>query len=1096
MNRGVRGRSAINVIGMYRSKFVLFAFCLVSLLGSLLHAQVSRVSPRVRGPIDESDLTTLRGNVPLVARTEYDRGEAEPGTTLTHVRIVFQRSAEQEAALDQLEQSLLDKSSPLFHKWLTPQEFGERFGPADSDIAAVTAWLQSHGLVVEGVDSGRSNLSFSGTVAQVEETLHTPIHTFAAGRRRFLSNTTDPKIPAAFAQVVAGIAHLDTLRPAPLSVPGRKGHFDPATKRFELVANTLQAAPVPELSNQSGNLWIDPADAATIYDTPNAAFNPNYTSSTTYDGTGVTIGIISGALVQTSIVQNYRQLFLGDSAGPVTTNVGSLPSTFTSAEAYLDTELAGALAPGASIHVYADDNLDAGIQQALSDNTADILSVSYGECEQDRTTADNTQINNYWKQAAAQGIAVVVGSGDSGSAGCDPFNVNGQDTAEAIYGLNVNGLASTPYNIAVGGTDLVGLKTNSTAYLSPTNLGKYYRSALSYIPESTWNDSTQSNTTLSKNVPWSVGLNPYPAQITAGGGGPSNCSTNKTQYSPGACVSGYPKPSWQRGTGVPADGVRDLPDISLMAGTGHNLAAWIVCDESTGSGVGTDCSRQPDGSFGFAGFGGTSASTPIFAGILALVQQSSGGRLGQAAAQLYDLYNGTHAAQVFHDITVGNISVACKSGTPNCTTNTAGYKYETGFDSTVGYDLASGLGSVDVAQLVAYWSTATGSASANVTVTPAETSLPADQSLSVTVTVSGSGSALPTGSVTLSNGTYVSSPASLANGSASFSIPANTLTPGAATLTAIYSGDINYAPATGTATVTITSIVIPPAFTITATNPASVTAGASASSALTVSGTGGYAGTVTFTCALTSSPAGAINLPTCTSGPSVTLSPTAPTATSTISVNTTAPGSSASVAQATGRWLSTAATGLVLAAVVFVLPCRSNRWKEMLGVLAIIVALGLYSVGCGSSSASSTSSGGGSPPVKTGPTVSVKPGSTSIQVNAALPVSVTVTGSGSAVPSGTVQLTSGTYKSSSASLTNGQTSITIPANTLAVGTDTLSASYAGDGNYSAAQGSASVIVTNPPPPGTTAGTYTFTVTAAGNDPAKTSATATFALVVE
>lgn len=276
---------------------------------------------------------------------------------MTHVRIVFARSAKQEAELEQLEQDLQDKSSPRYHKWLTPQEFGERFGPADSDIAAVTAWLQSHGLVVEGVNPGRSNISFSGTVAQTEETLHTPIHTFAIGGQQFLANTADPKIPAALGGVVAGLAHLNTLHPVPLSVPGASGKFDPATKRFESGANIHGGISTPEYTDQSGNLWIDPADAATIYDTPNAAFNPNYTLGTNYDGTGIAIGIISDALVQTTIVQSYREIFLGNSTAPVITNVGGLPSTFTSSEAYLDTELAGALAPGASIHLYAANDL-------------------------------------------------------------------------------------------------------------------------------------------------------------------------------------------------------------------------------------------------------------------------------------------------------------------------------------------------------------------------------------------------------------------------------------------------------------------------------------------------------------------------------------------------------------------------------------------------------------------------------------------------------------------------------------------------------------------------------------------------------------------
>jgi hypothetical protein len=242
------------------------------------------------------------------------------------------------------------------------------------------------------------------------------------------------------------------------------------------------------------------------------------------------------------------------------------------------------------------------------------------------------------------------------------------------------------------------------------------------------------------------------AGIWAGSGGKSSCSTNttvdtSTTYKVGTCTSGYSKPSWQTGTGVPSDGVRDIPDISLMAGSGDDSAAWLVCSDDKNGSYTTNCTTQSNGYFYFVAYGGTSTAAPAFAGILALVQQKTGSRLGQAAQTLYALYNGSYSASIFHDVTVGNISVPCTSGTPNCALNSAGYYFESGYNTTTGYDLATGLGSVDATQLVNYWSSSTGSATATVSVSASPNPVTTAESLAVTISVSGS-SGTPTGTVT------------------------------------------------------------------------------------------------------------------------------------------------------------------------------------------------------------------------------------------------------------------------------------------------------------------------------------------------------------
>ena len=785
--------------------------------GMALMAQSAGPSPRITAQVDEAQLTKLTGNVPMLARAQYDQGEAAPSTQMTHIRLVLSRSAAQQAALDQYLAELQQKSSPNYHKWLTPEQFGKLYGPVDSDIAVIVAWLESHGLKLEQVSTGRTNIAFSGTVSQVEEAFHTKIHSFQTADRQFYSNVSDPSIPAALAPVVKGVANLDTIRPRPHHISSPAGKINRETKRLVPVNSAQARGPKANLTGGSGTssepyfLYIVPGDAATIYDTPNTTFNANYTSGTSYTGSGVTIGIGGDATIQASTVEAYRSSFLGNSTAPTITNVDGVTSTDDTDEAYIDTELSGGLAPGATIHFYTSTDLTSAIDQALSDNTVDIFSLSFGECELELTTSENEQIADWWQQAAGQGITVTVSTGDNGSAECD--DNDSSTTTEASYGLHVSGFASTPYNIAVGGTDLYGLNSSFSTYASTSegSSSTYYRTALSYIPESTWNDSTETDTTISANIPWTaVSGDSSDANIVGGSGGVSSCSVNSNAGSTsGTCTSGYAKPSWQRGTTIPSDSARDLPDVSFMAGNGFDPATWLVCTDDTeqdGSVTVTeDCQAQSNGDSYFAGFGGTSTAAPAFAGMLALVEQKEGGRLGtDAAAQLYDLYNGSNASSIFHDVTVGNNSVPCVSGTTDCSENTAGYYYETGYNTGTGFDLATGMGSVDVKELVAYWGTGTNGATPTITLTPSATSITNSDTLTVVVAVTGS-SSTPTGTVTLSGGGYTSSEETLSSGSYTFTIAAGALSAGSDTLTVGYSGDTNYASASATTSVTVTA---------------------------------------------------------------------------------------------------------------------------------------------------------------------------------------------------------------------------------------------------------------------------------------------------
>lgn len=645
---------------------------------------------RVVAPIDESHLVPLRGNVHPLAQARFDRGPAPASTATGRLTLILQRSLIQQQALTAYLADLQNPASPNFHRWLTPAQFGSQFGPSSTDLEAVSAWLQGHGFRIENLAPAHNFIQFSGTLEQVQSAFHTAIHTFSVQGATHFANVTDPQIPQALAPVIAGISPLNDFHAQPNLALGPQGHYDPGTHAIQ-----------PDLTLFGGStpyLFIDPADAATIYDTPNAALNSGY-SGTTYDGSGVSIGIAGNSDLTVADVQNYRVAFLGESTStanlPVVVVDGNDPGlTGSGTEAVLDNEIAGAIAPRANIYFYTSagsdlsDGLFNAIQRAVNDNVVSILSVSFGNCEAAVGAAGNQLIAEVAEQAAAQGISMTVSSGDGGAAGCDNF-----DTATAAqYGFGVNAFASSPYTIAVGGTDFDALPGSFSTYANASTSGTspYYGTALHYIPENPWNDSTSVDTSYVNNV--AEKNNNNQTNIVAGSGGLSSV---------------YAKPAFQTSL-TPSDNARDVPDVSLFASNGHKQAAWFFCSDNVTDGVTsqtyTEC-QLTGGQFAsstvFGGIGGTSASAPAFAGMLALIEQKTGGRLGQADTVLYQLASSNYSA-IFHDITVGNNSVPCVSGSPNCGSNS----FLTGYDAGTGYDLATGLGSVDVKALIANWGSA------------------------------------------------------------------------------------------------------------------------------------------------------------------------------------------------------------------------------------------------------------------------------------------------------------------------------------------------------------------------------------------------------
>jgi hypothetical protein len=675
------------------SVFLCFLLILASHSGSsLAQSTTDHDSARhITAQIDDSQRVTLRGNVHPLAQPQFDRGPAPSSDPTGRIQLLLRRSTAQQQALTQYLSELQNPSSPAFHKWTTPAQYGAQFGVDIADMQTVESWLQSHGFRIEKVPASRNLIEFSGTIDQVQSTFHTSIHSFAIqGEMRF-ANVTDPQIPAALVPLIAGIGPLNNFRSRSNIKISAKGAWNTTTHSIQ---------PNLTLFDRSGDsyLFVDPADAATIYDSPNSALNFSYTAGTSYTGKGATIGIVGVSNLYMQDILNYRTAFLGESTSSANLpNViidGNDPGIDTSGagvEALLDNEVAGGLAPGARINFYISagsdlsDGLMNAILRAVDDNAIDILSVSFGACESALGTSGNQLILEISEQAAAQGISVTVSAGDNGSAGCDNFDTG----TTAQLGLAVSGYASTPYTIAVGGTDFDVLPSSFSTYADNTTSGSvpYYRTAMSYIPENPWNDSTTINTTISENTAYTNQSGE--TNIVAGSGGVSSI---------------YTKPEFQTSL-TPADGHRDLPDVSLFAGNGMYSALWALCSDTVADGTGvttpsSDCANaagQFSSSTTFSGVGGTSASAPAFAGMLALAVQSTGGRLGQADTVLYQLAK-AHPSY-FHDITSGDNSVPCASNSPDCGSN----GFLSGYNASTGYDLATGLGSVDAAAIVNNW---------------------------------------------------------------------------------------------------------------------------------------------------------------------------------------------------------------------------------------------------------------------------------------------------------------------------------------------------------------------------------------------------------
>ena len=596
-----------------------------------------KATNRITQAASDQQVSVLRGNVhPLVQRA-VDSGPVEASMQLSRVVMHFKRSAAQQQALDQLLAEQQDPASPNYHKWLTPEQFAARFGMTTSDRAKIESWLQAHGMKVVEVARGGDWIAFSGSAAQIGAAFHTQIHHYSLNGEPHIANATDPAIPAAFADVVSGIQSLTDFRPKP---------------RVRKVQPKFT-------SNISGSHFLAPDDFATIYNLT-GLYNAGIT------GTGQKIAVMGQSDINLSDVQAFRTAAALPTNTPTKTLVtgSSNPGILSGDvdEANLDIEWSGAVARNASILYIFSTNVFNSMQFAIDQNLAPVISISYGDCEPHFMSSDIASLVAMAQKANAQGQTIVGPSGDDAATDCDFSTNTNIPVTLATQGLQVDVPASMPYVTGVGGT---AFNEGSGNFWNSNNTAGG-GSAVSYIPEIAWNDTA---------VEIANG-----GSITGSGGGASTLFT---------------KPSWQVGTGVPNDNARDVPDIAFNASVTHD--GFLTCSQGScpnptatnGAGF-----RAADNSLTVVG--GTSAGVPVFAGIVALLNQQTSSTQGNVNPKLYTLAASNPSA--FHDITSGDNKAPCQTGTTNCPNGGS-----IGFTAGPGYDQVTGLGTIDASALAAAW---------------------------------------------------------------------------------------------------------------------------------------------------------------------------------------------------------------------------------------------------------------------------------------------------------------------------------------------------------------------------------------------------------
>ncbi len=729
-------------LGIAGAALAAVAFGFASWPAALAQTAAARAQPLITQSVNDATLVELAGHTrPEARNAANDRGRVDDATPMPHLMLQLRRPAAQEQALAALIDQLHDPQAPNYHHWLTANDIGAQFGPAASDIATVTNWLTQHGFTVDTVYPNGMAIEFSGTAGQIRAAFHTEIHNLSVNGAAHFANVADPQIPAALAPLVGGIVSLNDFRPHPHAV-----HKPQATGDFD----------------KNGNFYITPSDLATIYN-----FNPAFNGGIT--GKGQTIYLVEDSDIYTNggTVNDWATFRAGFGI-PVANYPGASLTTIhpncadpgvngDDSEAIIDAEYASAAAPGAAIVMAVCNNFVAMLQTMFNNPNIyppAIMSISYGEGEAANGAANNAAYRNVYQTGVAEGWSIYVSAGDQGAGGC---NFGGQTVTD---GVGVNGLGSTVYNVAVGGTDFGDtFAGQNNTYWNSTNTATF-GSALSYVPEIPWNTTCGSllfatfegfATTYGASGFCNssfVANNTFYLENWAGSGGRSLCAQGTATVSgviSGTC-SGWPKPVWQNGfLGNPADAMRDLPDVSMFASFGPWRHAYAICFSDTGN-SGTLCDGTATG--WSTGWGGTSFGSPIWAGIQALINQYTGSIQGNPNPVIYALAaaeygangssacnssngNAVAASCIFYDVAAGDMVVPC-TNYPNTTNYYECYRpsgtygvmstnpnvYVPAFVAGTGWDFATGIGTVNVYNLITNWAASGGgNASLAVSVT-------------------------------------------------------------------------------------------------------------------------------------------------------------------------------------------------------------------------------------------------------------------------------------------------------------------------------------------------------------------------------------------
>ena len=614
---------------------------------------------RITSVTTPGPLVALPDHHPQWANKENSTGLVPPGLPLEQLTLVLSRSPQQEAALQTFLAQQQESGSPNYHRWLTPAEMGERFGLSEHDLAALSDWLQSQGLHVNWVSPSRIFLRFGGTAGAVDRAFQTELHTYKtnpSGIER-MSVSSDPMVPLALKPAIKAIHGLYSVEDHPFH------------------AARLMQSDAPNTTATNGEHFIVPGDFARIYD-----YNGGL------GGQAATIGIVGRSRTDFNDFANFRQLTATSFVNPteiVPTQFGGIDPgpAFTAppaanvsvgdqSEATLDVAQVGGLLGGnASILLVVATSASGGVEAdaqylvQTSPVPAQVMNISFGECEAAAGPAAVAFWDTLLQQAAAEGVSVLVSSGDSGASGCDePFAT----PPPSPLPNSPNYICSSSYATCVGGTEFND-SSDPAQYWSSSN-NRNLSSALGYIPEGGWNE------------PLNASDGP---QVAASGGG----------------VSGViPTPDWQTGTGVPpARAGRYTPDVAFSA-SGHD--GYFGCFAAGGG----SCVTGANGEFPFIAFSGTSAAAPLMAAVAGLLVEGAQGGQGNLNPQLYQLAANTPA--VFHDVTVSSSGVAncalptpsmCNNTIPSATGQSGG---QAGYLVTAGYDQVTGLGSLDIASFL------------------------------------------------------------------------------------------------------------------------------------------------------------------------------------------------------------------------------------------------------------------------------------------------------------------------------------------------------------------------------------------------------------